>query len=139
MCHDAVRKSMRQGPQAHDQNVFEVVWLREVKPLTKVRSKWVQDMKGGAVKEQHIAHGARDDVFAGTPPLARLLKHCWHWQPAETRKKPGASCFFDTTAAVVSSPVDDSSFSFLPAGTVQPGQRILLRRGLYGTCFVSKL
>ena len=32
---------------------------------------WLQDMRGNGVKvAQQVAYGERDDVFAGTPPLA---------------------------------------------------------------------
>ena len=46
MCRDAVRKSpTKELKHMQDHSVFEVVWLSEVKSLTKVRSKWLQDMK----------------------------------------------------------------------------------------------
>ena len=80
MCHDAVRKA-RTKELAHMQghNVFEVVWQGEVGSLTKVRSKWLQDMKGDAVKArflaQQVPYGQPHDVCARTPPLtvARTL------------------------------------------------------------------
>ena len=89
MYHDAVRKGRyREVKHTQDHNVFEVALLGEVKTLTKVRSKWLQDMKGNAAKArfvaQLVAYGERDDVL-------RLLAHCCCWQPAETRKKPGTS------------------------------------------------
>ena len=56
-----------------DHKVFDV-WLEDVGCLTKVGPKWLQDMKGDAVKArfvaQQVAHGERDDVFWGIPPLA---------------------------------------------------------------------
>ena len=46
MCHDAVRKVRAKEPKhMQDHNVFEVLWLSEVKSLSKVQSKWLQDMK----------------------------------------------------------------------------------------------
>ena len=75
MCHNAVIEGRaKERKHMQDHTVFEVVWLSEVGSLTKVRSKWLQDMKGRVVKArfvaQQVAHGERDDVFAGTPPLA---------------------------------------------------------------------
>ena len=45
MCHDAVRKARAKTHAHAGYNVFEVVWLCQVKSLTKVRSKRPQDMK----------------------------------------------------------------------------------------------
>ena len=84
MCHDAVRTSRAEEfkhMQGH--NVFEVVWLSEVKSLTKVRSVWLQDMERDAVNArfvaQQVAYGERDDVLQA-PASLRLLEHCWHWR-----------------------------------------------------------
>ena len=91
-----------------DHSVFEVAGQSEVASLAKVRSKWLHDMTGNALKvrfvAQHIAFGERDDVSVGTRHL-QLLAHCWHWQPAQTCKKPSTSGLFDTAAAVVHSPI----------------------------------
>ena len=74
-CHDAARKARaKELKHVQDRSVFDVVWPIGVKSLTKVRSKWLQDMKEDAMKArfvaQQVAYGERDDVFAGTPPLA---------------------------------------------------------------------
>ena len=68
-------KRTRQGlvhMQGH--SVFEFVWQSEVGSLTQVCSKWLQDMHSDDVKAKFVAPqvvcGERDDVFAGTPPLA---------------------------------------------------------------------
>ena len=56
MCHDAVRNARaKELLHMQDQHVFEVVWLSEAKSLTKVRSKWLQDMKGDAVKARFVS------------------------------------------------------------------------------------
>ena len=55
MCHDASRKALAKKLKHMQDNVFEVPWLSEVKFLTKVRSKWLQDMNGDAVKAKFVA------------------------------------------------------------------------------------
>ena len=75
MCHDPVVKArVKELKHLLGHNVFEVAWLSEVKSLTKVRYKWLQDMKRSAVKArfvaQQVAYGKHDDVLASTPPLA---------------------------------------------------------------------
>ena len=104
MCHNAVRKA-RAKELKHMQNhyVFEVVWPSEVGSLTKVRSNWLQDKKGDAVKArcvaQQVAHRKRDDVFAGTPLLA-VARTLLAW--AASRNMKGTRCigWFDTIRAL---------------------------------------
>ena len=74
MCRDAARRArIKELKHIQDHNVFDV-WLEEVGCLTKVGPKWLQDLKGDAVKArcvaQQVAYGERDDVFSGIPPLA---------------------------------------------------------------------
>ena len=60
MRHGAVRKARaKELKQMQDNNVFEVVWLSELGSLAKVRSKWLQDMEGDAVKARCVAHQGR--------------------------------------------------------------------------------
>ena len=71
-----------------DHNVPEVVWLNEVGSHTKVLSKWLQDMKGNAVKGQVFRHNRSrmENVTTSfqAPHQLQLLAHCWHWRPEET-------------------------------------------------------
>ena len=75
MCNDAARTACaNELKHMQDHDVFEVVWLSEIKCLTKMRSKCLEDTIGSVVKArfeaQQVAYRERDDVFAGTPPLA---------------------------------------------------------------------
>ena len=131
MCNDAARTACaKELKHMQDHDVFEVVWLSDVKSLTKMRSKCLEDTTGSVVKAkfvaQQVAYRERDDVFAGTRHV-RMLPHCWHWQPAETRKKPGTS----DCSAFVHSPVDELIVIIPPAGIVQPGQELF-----FETCTV---
>ena len=85
-----------------DHNEFEVVWLSEIKYITKVRSKQLQDVKGNAVKAKFVAE--RDDAFASTPPIAVARTQL---ALAANRNQKGARCIrlFDVTAASVHSPI----------------------------------
>ena len=69
-----------------DHNVFEVLWLSEVKSFA------LQDMKRRAVEARFVAQKvAYEDRDLQAPRHLRLLAHCRRWQPAGTRKKPGTS------------------------------------------------
>ena len=79
-CHDVVRKA-RAWELKHIQhhNVFDVVWLSEVKSLTKVRSKWLQDMKGDVAKARFVAQVhriVRHD--SSIRSLTNRRAHCSH-------------------------------------------------------------
>ena len=90
--------------------MFEAVWLREVWSLTKVRPKWLQDMRGDAVKArfvaQEVAYGERDDDFAGTPPLA-VARTLLALAASRNSKETRYSGLFDITGAFLHSPIDE--------------------------------
>ena len=80
LCDDAAREARaKELKHTQDHNVLEVVWLGEVTSIEEVRSKWLQDLKGNALKAllvaRQVPHGNRDAVFASTRPLvvARTL------------------------------------------------------------------
>ena len=90
--------------------VFAAVWSGEVESIVEAPSEWLQDTRGNAVTAsvvaRQIAHGHRNDGFAGAPPLAvaRALL-------ALTGGSSGDGCIglFDITAAFVHSPIDELS------------------------------
>ena len=80
---------------------------------------------------QQVACGERDDVFASTPPLA-VARALLALASSGNSKETGYNGLFDITAAFVHSPIDELIVLISPAGIVQPGQGLLLRRALYG-------
>ena len=129
MCHDALRKGRaKELKHMQEHRVSEVLWLGEVGALTKVRSKWLQDVKREAVKamtvEEQVARGERDDVSAGTPPLA-VARTLFAWRQ---QKHEGSEVH-----RIVR---HHGSFRIVPvppAGIIQPDQGLFLRYALYGT------
>ena len=91
MRHDAVREARaKELKHMQDHNVFEVVWLSEARSLAKVRSMWLQDVKGDAVKARFVAQQGR--VWTARRCLCLGCSHTVGiGSQLKTRKNPGTS------------------------------------------------
>ena len=70
--HVARKAPVKELKHMQDHNVSKVVWLGEIKPIPKVRSKWALDMKLDAVRVRFVARQVayrNRDVCAETQPL----------------------------------------------------------------------
>ena len=91
-CHDAVRKARaKELKHVQDRRVFDVVWPSGVKSLTKVRSKWLQDMKEDAMKArivaQQVAYGGARRCLCRHPATCG----CSHTVGTASQQKPKRS------------------------------------------------
>ena len=144
------KEATRQGRMVElgnmmDHRVFEVVKIKEVRHIKKVKAKWLQDWKGSKVKARlvamQIAWDTREDVHAGTPPLAaiRAVIAMAASRPGVLRGRPRKIGIYDITAAFIHALIDELMVILPPKGIVQDDEGLLLLKALYGTRKASKL
>jgi hypothetical protein len=115
--------------------VWEYVPREEAAGKKKVRRKWVDELRKGAVKcrlvAMEVAYQLRSDTHAGTPPLAivRFLISCAATGP------PTWLMVHDVTCAFLHASMDGENEIYveLPAGLAPPGCVGRLLAAMYGT------
>ena len=104
---DIAKARIKELEHMRDHRVFEVVKLTDVRNVKKVKAKWLQDRKGDGIKSRlvamEIAYDVRDDVHAGTPPLAaiRLIISLAASRAGVMGEMPRKIGLFDITAAFI--------------------------------------
>lgn len=108
----------------------------------KIRSKWLDDDKGDAVRSRLVAHAVayteREDTFAATPPLKGIkiiISLCASKPPRAAR------CIgrWDISVAFFHAKIVGELYVVLPPGLRKPGKIWQLLRATYGTQEASKL
>ena len=103
------KASAKELKHMQDHNVFEVVWLGEIRSLPKVRAKWLQG-----------AYGERDDVFYGHPLSLTVAHSQMALAPSRNLKGTRYIGLFDITAAFVHSRMDELIVLTPPVWIMQP-------------------
>lgn len=122
--------------------VYAEVDEKEAVGRKKIRSKWLDDNKGDAVRSrlvaQEVGYTKREDTFAATPPLKGIgiiISLCASKPPRAAR------CIgrWDISVAFFHAEIVDDLHVVPPPGLRKPGKIWQLSRAMYGTREASKL
>ena len=138
--HVAKKAPVKELKHMQDHNVSKVVWLGEIKPIPKVRSKWALDVKRDAVRARFVARQVayrNRDVCAKTPPPAVARGVGTGSQPWKKPRTGTSAC--STPQEPLRTQLDGLTVLMPPPGIAPTWRGLLLRRVLYGTRKASKL
>ena len=143
---DFVEARIKELEHMRVHRVFEVVNLSDVRHVKKVKAKCLQDWKGDIIKARlvamEIAYDARDDVHAGTPPLAAIRLIIISLAASRTGLNGAAAlrkvCQFDIMAALIHAFIKAWMVIIPPKEIVEPGEGLWLLKAFYGTREASR-